>query len=154
MLNVIDTVDILVLVAECKVLYKSMRDALRYQQKKKTVAKSGDSGGEDAADDELSREDCELKDALSFLTPTSSKFPRKTTVIGAGTSSLSSTVDSPILDDEERDAQVFDCDDSSMASSTYSYVSALFSFKSQISIYLIAGISFLFYLGVEETKDF
>lgn len=60
-----------------------MRDAYRYQRQKRIGGKSGDSGDEvsiDGADDVW-----ELKDALTFLAPTSFRFPRKTIVLGGST---------------------------------------------------------------------
>lgn len=60
-------------------MYKSIRDALRYRQKKIT-GKSGDSGDELMDDETQSNKskDSKLLDSLAFLTPTTSKFSRQT----------------------------------------------------------------------------
>lgn len=66
---------------------------MRYQRKK-IATKSGDSGGDDDDDDQRNDELNSSKefslDAYPFLSPTSAKFPRKTTAIG-GSSTSSST---------------------------------------------------------------
>lgn len=85
-----------------------MRDALRYRQKqKRLVGKSGDSGDEMAnvsTNDESTQDAWELKDALSFLVPTSSKFQRKTTVLGAVASNAGpSSAFDPIEEDRAAD---------------------------------------------------
>lgn len=123
-------------------MYKSMRDAIRYRQKK-TVGKSGDSGGEDLNDD-ATQDDWTLKDALSFLTPTSSRFARKTMVMGGGelTKASTSTFD-PAQEDEDHDRLqkklLFEIDDdNSEQSSVYSFVSnfhiPIFHFEFNLSI--------------------
>lgn len=68
-------------------------------------------------------------DSFAFLLPTSSKFPRKTMVMGGGTSSQalnsSQILDDPIVEDQDALTNLSNQDDSSQTSafSTYSYVS-------------------------------
>ncbi|XP_055918302.1 uncharacterized protein LOC129950384 [Eupeodes corollae] len=65
-------------VDDCRAIYKSIRDSLRHKHKK-VCGKSGDSGDEMF----FGETGCsELNDALAFLTPTSSKFPRSTIIMG------------------------------------------------------------------------
>lgn len=124
--SIINVVNI-VTVGDCKKIYRSCRDAVRYRQKKIT-GKSGDSGDENMNDDSIA-DDWELKESLSFLTPTSSRFARKTMVIGAGQPD-ESTFD-PLEDDLARE-RVNDPfrrqNDQSSQDSVYSYVSILFYF--------------------------
>lgn len=122
------------LVAECKVIYKSMRDAHRYRQKK-IAGKSGDSGDEMHID-ESSKDGGDSNDFLSFLTPTSSRFPRKTMVMGAATETMTTPESSqhsynPL--EEDRDTNPFNNDDDSSAS-VYSFVCILFNFLLDIHI--------------------
>lgn len=108
------------LVNECKALYKSIQDSLRYKRKK-IAGKSGDSGDEMHVDETSN----DSNDYLAFLTPTSSKFPRKTLVMGAANSKQSP--DNPDLDELYGTSLLnhFDQDDTSQtsASTVYSYVS-------------------------------
>lgn len=96
-------------------MYKSIRDAVRYRQKK-VSGKSGDSGDEIDIDAQNSR-DPDL-DSFAFLTPTSSKFPRKTAVLG-GAAQPSSASESITGDDIE----FIPADDSESNTSVYSYES-------------------------------
>lgn len=84
-------------VDECKRMYKSIRDAVRYRRKK-IPGKSGDSGDENMIDD--SNDDWELKEALSFLTPTFEEDIAR-----------------------DRASNPFEIDGNSSQSSVYSYVS-------------------------------
>lgn len=121
-------------VDECKKMYRSMRDAVRYRRNK-IPGKSGDSGGENVDDDEV--DNWELKDALSFLTPTSSKFSRKTTVLGAG---QSTSPEFDPLEDElarERESNPFELDEHSNQSSVYSYVRISFHFAFHIRKFVV-----------------
>lgn len=126
-INSIEILVYIVLVADCKVMYKSMRDAKRYRDKK-IGGKSGDSGDENLTDD-TSQDNWELKDALSFLTPTSSRFARKTMVMGGGASTESSpSTFNPIEEDESHDRSLdkllFESENEpSSQSSVYSFVS-------------------------------
>lgn len=112
---------------ECKKMYKSMRDALRYR-KKRISGKSGDSG-DDVSIDESSKDDWDMKDALSFLAPTASKFPRQVIVLGGSTETpnVNFTPDDGTPDDripEDDDPPKFpnDPDDEASGSTVYSYV--------------------------------
>lgn len=113
---------LLVAVIECKKMYKSLRDAARYQQKKKIGGKSGDSGDELGLDEENVDERASvLDDGLACLTPTATRIPRKTTSFGnlfgensqEGNSSQFGSVDSPATNADE-------------VESNYSYVRDLF----------------------------
>lgn len=105
-----------------------MRDALRYKRKK-IKGKSGDSGDEMHVD-ETSKDGADSNDYLSFLTPTTSKFSRKTMVMGAATppSTLTESnlqVFNEPTDDEiahEQATDLFTANDDSSAS-VYSFVS-------------------------------
>lgn len=113
-----------------------MRDALRYRQKR-IGGKSGDSGDDQAVDEE--QDDWELKDALAFLAPTSFRFPRKTTVLGgsaeAATSSFTQARSSVnATTDEDSSKLPFDLEDEVSNSSVYSYVCPKF-----FSIYYLQG---------------
>lgn len=100
--------------AECKIMYKSIRDAVRYRQKK-VSGKSGDSGDDIDIDAQNSR-DPDL-DSFAFLTPTSSKFPRKTAVLGgAQPSSASELIPGDGI-------ELIQDDDSESNTSVYSYES-------------------------------
>lgn len=83
----------LFVVLECKTLYKSIRDAARYRQKK-AAGKSGDSGDE-ALNDDSENTSSEVSDSFAFLLPTSSKFPRKTLTFGG---SIHGTSDDKSID--------------------------------------------------------
>lgn len=83
----------LLVVLECKTLYKSIRDAARYRQKK-AAGKSGDSGDE-ALNDDSENTSSEVSDSFAFLLPTSSKFPRKTLTFGG---SIHGTSDDKSID--------------------------------------------------------
>lgn len=126
-----DLLCVLFSVAECKVLYKSIRDALRYRQKK-IGGKSGDSGGE-LENDEAINDDWEFKDSLAFLTPTTSRHPRQTITLGAGNDHSKDPTDpkqkpyNPLLEDSDNIAFEFDEATESSVSSVYSYVSMLFN---------------------------
>lgn len=81
-------------------MYKSMRDALRYRQKKIT-GKSGDSGNDEMFDD-MAEGDTETDDYLAFLSPTRQKFPRTTMSIGAAAKSSSEKLnESPFNDSND-----------------------------------------------------
>lgn len=106
-------------------MYKSMRDALRYQNKR-ISGKSGDSGDEISID-ETSKDDSEFKDALSFLGPTATRFPRKVIVLGGSTETPNANLtlaDTSINDIPEEDTQLLrlDPDDEASGSTVYSYV--------------------------------
>lgn len=143
-------------VAECKVLYKSMRDALRYKRKQ-IAGKSGDSGDEITG--ETTKDGDESNDFLAFLTPTSSRFPRKTMVMGAGTepTAPSASASSQNTFDDFNPDQEYDpvCDDESR-SSVYSFVSILvilrsiFQFKLNYSINLC--MFFVFYFQASKKR--
>lgn len=107
--------------AECKIIYKSIRDSLRYQQKK-VILKSGDSGDEANSDDQTKR-DVDL-DSFAFLTPTSAKFPRKTIVLGgAAKPTATSTAISTPSATEVNDWTPDDESESNSNASVYSYES-------------------------------
>lgn len=94
-------------------MWKSLRDGFRYRKKaalKEKSGKSGDEGGSEEADE---KDDWPFKDALSFLLPTTSKYPRKTTALGM----LDDSIDS--VDD----LTGTDIDTLSECKSNYSYVS-------------------------------
>lgn len=106
-------------------MYKSIPDSTRYRQKK-IAGKSGDSGDE-MMNDDSTKDDSDLQNSWAFLTPTSSRFPRTTTVMGAGTS----TTMTPIEEDEAHDRATnpFLIDDQSSPTFVYSYVSILFFWR-------------------------
>lgn len=118
---------------DCKALYKSIQDSQRYKRKR-IQGKSGDSGNEMSLD-ETSKGGDDSKDCFAFLTPTSSKFPRTTMSMGAGSSSKL-TYD-PEMDDSNTNS--FDPDDSSQTSgsSVYSYSVSIVLYN----IYLTLDIS-------------
>lgn len=102
-----------------------MRDALRYRQKR-ISGKSGDSG-DDVSIDELTQDDWDMSKALAFLSPTASKFPRQTTVLGgsSGTPASSFTqIRTPTksMTDEDSPKIPVDFDDEASGSTVYSYV--------------------------------
>lgn len=98
-----------------------MRDALRYQSKR-ISGKSGDSG-DDVSIEETSKEDSEFKDALSFLGPTATQFPRKVIVLGGSTDTPNENADTSTNDiPEEPPFLRFDPDDEASGSTVYSYV--------------------------------
>lgn len=105
--------------ADCKSLYRSIKDSLRHKRKK-ISGKSGDSGDEIAGDDAIGND--ESNDYLAFLTTTSRKFPRQTFTMGAGTSQqLTFNQDS-----EDSIIAQMELDDSSQTSaSVYGYVSVM-----------------------------
>lgn len=105
--------------AECKIIYKSIRDSLRYQQKK-VILKSGDSGDEANSDDQT-KKDVDL-DSFAFLTPTSTKFPRKTIVLG-GAAKPTATSTSTASATEVNDWTPDDESESNSNASVYSYES-------------------------------
>lgn len=118
----------LILVRDCKALYRKIRDAARYQRKK-TTGKSGDSGDE-GCDDEPNNSRGSAIDDYPFLSPTSSKHPRKTATYG-GSSSVKplqsdsesaklSTAEYNQYDDYSRPPWL---DDEETSGSVYSYVS-------------------------------
>lgn len=73
-------------VTACKAIYKSIQDSLRCKRKK-IGGKSGDSGDETNADDSSKTgDDGDSNDYLAFLSPTSTKFPRKTITLDAAAS--------------------------------------------------------------------
>lgn len=75
-------------VAACKTVYRKMRDAARYRKNKHT-GKSGDSAGEDNFEDTPERShDSSSMDDYPFLTPNSSKYPRKTLSFGGSSSTI------------------------------------------------------------------
>lgn len=85
-------------------MYKSLRDAARYQQKKKIGGKSGDSGDEIGLDEENDNQSASVLDeGLACLASTATRVPRKTTSFGnlfgdnsqEGNSSQFGSVDSP-----------------------------------------------------------
>lgn len=110
---------------------------MRYQRKKSST-KSGDSGEENIDDDDEDKGNDELNrskefslDDYPFLSPTSAKFPRKTTTIG-GTSSTQtrkSTEFQAVHDDYTHDDDSWEdyinsrTESISPSSSVYSYVS-------------------------------
>lgn len=103
-----------------------MRDALRYQQKK-IGGKSGDSGDE-MLTDEVSYDDGDMKNALAFLTPTASKFPRQTTVLGGDTETPTTSftharTSTKTITDEDSPKFPPDFADDASNSTVYSYVS-------------------------------
>lgn len=55
-------------VAECKVLYKRMHDALRYRRTK--IGEKSIDSGDELKNDDVINDDWEFKDSLAFLTPT------------------------------------------------------------------------------------
>lgn len=119
---------------ECKAIYRSMRDAVRYKRNK-TRGKSGDSA-DDMHIDESSKEGGDSNDYLSFLTPTSSRFPRKTTVLGGArsetptsTASSQQTLDGPTEEDiaDEQAYDPFNTEEDSNNSSAYSFVRISFN---------------------------
>lgn len=139
------------LVGDCKVLFKSIRDSLRYRQKK-ISGKSGDSGG-DEMNEEMAGNDNDVDDALSFLASTSSKFPRKTMVLGGATNTASlarsqTPTSSAAADTEQQDSEA----ESSL--SAYSYVSLIsiiditYTNIWENKCTLFFGL-FLFFLGIE-----
>lgn len=102
-------------VGDCKTMYKSIRDSVRYRQKK-VGGKSGDSGDESAFEEPAG--DTYLNDAFAFLMPTPSKFPRKTMILGGAASSAgTSRTNTPTTEVEQRDS------DGESRISNYSYVS-------------------------------
>lgn len=109
-----------------------MRDAVRYRQRR-IGGKSGDSGDEMPIDD--SQDDWEMKDALSFLIPTSFRFPRNTIVLGGSTSASTSTstnftearTPSKAITDDDLSKKASDLDDDASNASVYSYVLILYS---------------------------
>lgn len=72
------------LVDECKGLYRCIRDAARYRNRK-IAGKSGDSGDETFTD-EFTTSDSD--NYLAFLTPSPHKFPRKSMTFGGATSTI------------------------------------------------------------------
>lgn len=106
-------------------MYKSIRDAVRYRQKKVT-GKSGDSGDDEC--DEAPND--ESNDAFAFLTPTSQKFPRKTTVMGgAAETSKVETPKAKTFKDKDESTMDIPTDDANAkdndSSTVYAYVSFL-----------------------------
>lgn len=120
----------MILVADFKQIYRSMRDALRYKRKKIT-GKFGDSGNETAVETSKSGDD--WNDVFAFLAQTSSRYPRNTIKMGAGvdfttTRSIASIQNSKNDMLEEDDRWPHEYDDESSKSAVYSYVSILFNF--------------------------
>lgn len=112
-------------------MYKSMRDALRYRQKKIT-GKSDDSGNDEMFDN-MAEGDTENDDYLAFLSPTRQKFPRTTMSIGAAAKSSSEKLnESPFNDYDSQNfnelskmLEVEHVNSQSMEkASVYSYVSS------------------------------
>lgn len=149
-----------------------MRDALRYKRKK-IVGKSGDSGGETPMDEtNTSKDGSESMDYLSFLTPTSSRFPRKTIVMGAETEGTSVALVQPsdLLEDtirHDRETNPFceDADDSSASVYSFASVSILFTlsfffyfilftspFNTFIQFIYKYSFFFNFHSGIEEKE--
>lgn len=70
---------------DCKSIYRTLRDAVRYMKNKSKISgKSGDSGGEenpaeaDEGKDTEESHEGDLKDSLSFLLQSAaSRYPRK-----------------------------------------------------------------------------
>lgn len=126
--------------SECKNVYRKILDAVRYQRKK-NATKSGDSGGENIDDDDRDKKNEELNSSKEFslddyplLSPTSSKFPRRTTTIG-GSSSMQTRKPTESQDVQHDDTHTPDDDHNSWedfinsrtesissSSSVYSYV--------------------------------
>lgn len=123
----------------CKALYKSIRDAARYRQRK-IGGKSGDSGDE-AIDDETASVSG-IDNDLAFLMPTADRFPRDTITIGGAINSVSrnsnestktmgkkskasSSSQTLNTSGEEDLFKIFDGDNDQSNSSVYSYVSIL-----------------------------
>lgn len=101
-----------------------MRDAIRYRQKR-ICGKSGDSGDEASIDE--STQDSDMANALAFLTPTASKFPRQTTTLGGSsgipTTSFTKTRTPPeTMTDEDLLKIPADFEDETSSSTVYSYV--------------------------------
>lgn len=112
-----------------------MRDAARYKRNKGS-GKSGDSGGET---DELDKSQDSSQDDYPFLTPTSSKYPRKTTSFGGSSSSKNSLTQAVDQDDWVHDdnGPGWLDDDSNSSSSVYSHVSILLSIGTSLVFYLL-----------------
>lgn len=77
---------VFLIVADCKKLYKSVRDSVRYKQKK-IAGKSGDSGDDTLTDEPTANSSGELS-SFAFLLPTASKFPRKTSTLGGAAATV------------------------------------------------------------------
>lgn len=102
----------LFLVSDCKVVWKSLRDSLRYyMKKKKPQGKSGDSGCEGNADPD---EQWEFSECMAFMMPTTVRHPRKTMDFGGSTGTPSSPATS---------ASTFKCESAQTSKSNYDYVS-------------------------------
>lgn len=103
-----------------------MKDSVRYKRKR-IQGKSGDSGDENV--DETTNDGDESNDFLSFLIPSSTRFPRKTMTIGAGADfTTPRTVTSSQQSDDAYIAQEdarwpHELDDDSSRSTVYSFVS-------------------------------
>lgn len=101
-----------------------MKDALRYR-KKRMGGKSGDSG-DDLSIDEIA-DDPELN-AFAFLLPTSSRFPRETTVLGGSAGApndrfTKARTPTNVTTDEDSTKFPFDEDDASTPTkAVYAYV--------------------------------
>lgn len=125
---------------------------MRYQRKK-SATKSGDSGGENNDDDDEDKGNDELNSAKEFslddypfLSPTSAKFPRKTTTIGGSSSTKTrkstESQDVHYDDDDSWEDYINSRTESlSPSSSVYSYVSyynrsAMFYFILVFKIFL------------------
>lgn len=124
-------------VSECKQVYRKIQDAVRYQRKK-VATKSGDSGEDNIDDDDEHKGNDELNsskefslDDYPFLSPTSAKFPRKTTTIGGSTSTKKrkSTESQAVHDDQMPEEESWEdfirsrSESISPSSSVYLYVS-------------------------------